>query len=407
MKPNNKNNQLTFNYHCIDKDGKTWSGQIEAQNIHRAKSKLRQQGLSVKKINRRKTNFLNRPNRKISGADITLFSRQLATLFDSGIPMFEALDIIAKGQNNKKFKVLLTQVKDDLLSGLTLTQALKKHPLYFNTLYTHLVDAGEQSGTLDLMLDKIANYKEKIERIKKRIKKTLTYPIAIVIMTFLVSAGLLLFVVPEFESLYAQFGAPLPLLTQVVVDLAQFVQSYWLFLLLGLLTSLGAFFHAKKHSLTFAQNLDESLLKIPVIGSILGKACIARFARTLCITFAAGLPLVEALKSVSGATGNRVFANATDKIASEVATGQRIYVAMKNTQVFPNLALQMIGIGEESGNLENMLCKVADFYEEEVDNAVDSLSNLFEPVIMTILGVLIGGLVVAMYLPIFKLGQAI
>ena len=293
------------------------------------------------------------------------------------------------------------------LNGLTLSEALNKHPAHFNELFCNLVDAGEKSGSLDIMLDKVATYKEKIETIKKKIKKALTYPMAIMVVALLVTTGLLIFVVPQFESLFKGFGADLPAMTQAVVNMSKFFQSYWYLVFGALGGGIYAFIYAKKHSSQFAQNIDKILLKVPVIGPIIEKAAIARFARTLSITFAAGLPLVEALKSVAGATGNIIFSKATDQIREEVSTGQQMNKAMENTKLFPNMVVQMVAIGEESGALEKMLGKVADFFEEDVDNAVDSLSSLLEPVIMVILGVLVGGLVVAMYLPIFKLGTAI
>lgn len=321
--------------------------------------------------------------------------------------MVQAFDIVAKGQSNNRLKELIETIKQDIETGLTLAEAFIKHPQYFNELFCNLVDAGEKSGSLDIMLDKVATYKEKIETIKKKIKKALTYPIAVLVVALVVTTGLLIYVVPQFESLFKGFGADLPAMTKGVITMSEFMQSYW-YIIFGILGSIiFAFVYAKKHSFEFAHKVDRAMLKFPVIGAILEKASIARFARTLSITFAAGLPLVEALKSVAGATGNIMYAKATDKIREEVSTGQQMYLAMENTHLFPNMVIQMVAIGEESGALEKMLGKVADFYEEEVDNAVDSLSSLLEPIIMSILGILVGGLVVAMYLPIFKLGSAV
>lgn len=328
-------------------------------------------------------------------------------MIESGIPLVQSFDIVAKGQSNKRLKELIENIKGDVETGLTLSETLKKNPAHFNELFCNLVEAGEKSGSLDIMLDKIATYKEKIETIKKKIKKALTYPMAVLVVTFLVTTGLLIFVVPQFDALFKGFGADLPAMTQAVVSMSKFFQSYWYLIFGALASSIYAFIYALKHSSQFAQNVDRTVLKLPVIGPIVEKAAIARFSRTLSITFAAGLPLVEALKSVAGATGNIIFAKATDTIREEVSTGQQINKAMENTQLFPNMVVQMVAIGEESGALERMLSKVADFYEEDVDNTVDSLSSLLEPVIMTVLGVLVGGLVVAMYLPIFKLGSAI
>ncbi|VEB36039.1 pilus assembly protein PilC [Legionella sainthelensi] len=403
----NANTTLTFHYTGINKASQKINGDIEARSIALAKVELRRQGITISKIVKKRAPFLKRKSRKVKSSDITVFSRQLATMIESGIPLVQSFDIVAKGQTNKRLKELIEQIKHDVETGLTLCEALKKHPSHFNDLFCNLVDAGEKSGSLDIMLNKIATYKEKIETIKKKIKKALTYPIAVIVVAIIVTAGLLIFVVPQFEALFKGFGADLPMMTKAVVNLSNFFQSYWYLIFGSLIGAVYAFIYAVKHSSQFAQNVDKTLLKIPVIGSIIEKAAIARFARTLSITFAAGLPLVEALKSVAGATGNIIFSNATNKIRDEVSTGQQMNKAMENTHLFPNMVIQMVAIGEESGALERMLSKVADFYEEDVDNAVDSLSSLLEPIIMTILGVLVGGLVVSMYLPIFKLGAAI
>ncbi|AUH73059.1 type II secretion system F family protein [Legionella sainthelensi] len=403
----NANTTLTFHYTGINKASQKINGDIEARSIALAKVELRRQGITISKIVKKRAPFLKRKSRKVKSSDITVFSRQLATMIESGIPLVQSFDIVAKGQTNKRLKELIEQIKHDVETGLTLCEALKKHPSHFNDLFCNLVDAGEKSGSLDIMLNKIATYKEKIETIKKKIKKALTYPIAVIVVAIIVTAGLLIFVVPQFEALFKGFGADLPMMTKAVVNLSNFFQSYWYLIFGSLIGAVYAFIYAVKHSSQFAQNVDKTLLKIPVIGSIIEKAAIARFARTLSITFAAGLPLVEALKSVAGATGNIIFSNATNNIRDEVSTGQQMNKAMENTHLFPNMVIQMVAIGEESGALERMLSKVADFYEEDVDNAVDSLSSLLEPIIMTILGVLVGGLVVSMYLPIFKLGAAI
>lgn len=403
----NANTTLTFHYTGVNKASQKINGDIEARSLALAKVELRRQGIIISKIIKKRSPILKRNSRKVKSSDITVFSRQLATMIESGIPLVQSFDIVAKGQTNTRLKELIEQIKHDVETGLTLSEALKKHPSHFNDLFCNLVDAGEKSGSLDIMLNKIATYKEKIETIKKKIKKALTYPMAVIVVALIVTAGLLIFVVPQFEALFKGFGADLPMMTKTVVELSKFFQSYWYLIFGSLIGIVYAFIYAVKHSSQFAQNVDKTLLKIPVIGPIIEKAAIARFARTLSITFAAGLPLVEALKSVAGATGNIIFSNATNKIRDEVSTGQQMNKAMENTQLFPNMVIQMVAIGEESGALERMLSKVADFYEEDVDNAVDSLSSLLEPIIMTILGVLVGGLVVSMYLPIFKLGAAI
>lgn len=398
---------ITFHYEGINRSGQKMIGDIQAKSLAIAKADLRKQGIVTNKVVKKRKPFFDRKNKKITPGDITVFSRQLATMIESGIPLVQSFDIVAKGQSNKRLKDLIETIKSDIETGLTLSESLIKHPAYFNELFCNLVDAGEKSGSLEIMLDKVATYKEKIETIKKKIKKALTYPIAVLVVALIVTAGLLIFVVPQFESLFKGFGADLPALTQAVVNMSKFFQSYWYFIFGSLGAALYAFIYAKNHSPNFAQNLDRVMLKFPVIGPILEKAAIARFTRTLSITFAAGLPLVEALKSVAGATGNIIYANATEKIKDEVSTGQQMNIAMENTHLFPNMVIQMVAIGEESGALEKMLSKVADFYEEDVDNAVDALSSLLEPIIMSILGILVGGLVIAMYLPIFKLGSAV
>lgn len=401
------NEVLVFHYDGVNKAGQKMTGDIQARSLALAKAELRKQGIVANRVAKKRKPFFDRKNKKITPGEITIFSRQLATMIESGIPLVQSFDIVSKGQSNKRLKDLIEEIKHDVETGLTLSESLIKHPAQFNELFCNLVDAGEKSGSLDIMLDKVATYKEKIETIKKKIKKALTYPMAILVVAFIVTAGLLIFVVPQFEALFKGFGADLPAMTKMVVNMSAFFQAYWYLIFGSLGGAIYAFIYAKNHSIDFARKVDMALLRLPVIGPIIEKAAIARFSRTLSITFAAGLPLVEALKSVAGATGNIVFANATDKIREEVSTGQQMNIAMENTHLFPNMVIQMVAIGEESGALEKMLSKVADFFEEDVDNAVDSLSSLLEPIIMSILGVLVGGLVIAMYLPIFKLGSAV
>jgi type IV pilus assembly protein PilC len=403
----NTNVLSQYQWEGVNRAGEKVYGVLEARSIALAKSELRKQGIITKKIFKKRKPLFNKKNRKIKALDITMFSRQMATMIEAGIPLIQAFDIVSKGQTNERMKKLIAEIRTDVESGLTLAEAFRKHPAFFNDLFCNLVDAGEKSGSLEVMLDKIATYKEKIETIKKKIKKALTYPMAVLVIAFLVTAGLLIFVVPQFESLFHGFGADLPALTRGVIVLSEFFQAYW-YIIFGLFAgAIYAFIYARSHSEKFAHNVDRMMLRLPVVGTILEKAAIARFSRTLSITFAAGLPLVEALKSVAGATGNILYAQATDRIREEISNGQQMQVAMENTKLFPNMVVQMIAIGEESGALEHMLTKVADFYEEEVDNAVDALSSLLEPMIMAILGVLVGGLVVAMYLPIFKLGSVV
>ncbi|MDP1603231.1 MAG: type II secretion system F family protein [Legionella sp.] len=402
-----KNSVIPYQWEGVNGRGEKVRGIVESNSVILAKTTLRKQGIIIRKIVKKRTPIFDKNNKKINSADITAFSRQLATMFEAGIPLVQAFDIAARGQKNKRVRDLIGTIKNDVERGLTFAEALEKHPAFFNDLFCNLVDAGEKSGSLDIMLSKIATYKEKIETLKKKIKKALTYPMAVVIVAFVVTAALLIFVVPQFESLFKGFGADLPALTRAVVDLSIFFQYYWyiIFALTGLV--IYTFKYIYKNSTHVAHLVSRALLKCPIVGAILRKAAIARFSRTLSITVAAGLPLVDALKSVSGATGNIVYAEATNMIKAEVSTGLQMHVAMENSQVFPTMAVQMVAIGEESGALEQMLSKIADFYEEEVDNAVDSVSSLMEPLIMSLLGILIGGLVVAMYLPIFKLGSVI
>lgn len=398
---------ITYQWEGVSQSGEKLNGVIDAQSPAIAKIELRKQGIITRKITKKRKPLLGLKSKKIKQADITVFSRQLATMIEAGIPLIQSFDIVSKGQTNERMKDLIETLKKDVESGLMLAEALRKHPVFFNELFCNLVDAGEKSGSLDIMLDKVATYKEKIESIKKKIKKALTYPMAVIAVAFLVTAGLLIFVVPQFETLFEGFGADLPALTRMVIDLSEFFQAYWYLIFGALIAAVYGFIQAKRRSPRFAHMVDRSLLKIPIVGTILQKATIARFTRTLSITFAAGLPLVEALKAVAGSTGNIIYAEATEKIREEVSSGQQMQVAMEHTHLFPNMVVQMVAIGEESGALEQMLTKVADFFEEEVDNAVDALSSLIEPLIMVVLGVLVGGLVVAMYLPIFKLGSVV
>lgn len=402
-----ENTLIQYQWKGLTRTGQTLQGIIEAKSLILAKVELRKQGLTSLKINKKRKKLWDPGSRKITGQDITLFSRQLATMIQAGIPLIQAFDIVGKGMDNKRMKEMIDAIKKDVETGTTLTEAMHKFPAYFNDLFCNLIDAGEKSGSLDNMLDRVATYKEKVESIKKKIKKALTYPIAVLIIAFIVTAALLIFVVPQFQSLFAGFGAKLPALTLMVIKLSEIFQKDWYLIFGGVGGLIYTFIYFKNHSPRFVHTLDRVLLKIPVIGPIIINATIARFSRTLAITFAAGLPLVEALKSVAGATGNIIYAEATTQIGQEVATGTRMNIAIERTNLFPSMVIQMIAIGEESGTLEKMLSKIADFYEAAVDNDVDSLSSLLEPIIMSILGVLVGGLVIAMYLPIFKLGSVV
>jgi type IV pilus assembly protein PilC len=379
---------------------------ISAKSEIAARTELSRQGYRVTTIKKKPKPLFTRV-RAITPGDIAIFSRQLATMLKAGVALVQAFDIIGKGHENPSMQTMLLSIKARLEDGDTLAEALKKNPLYFDELFCNLVDAGEHAGVLDTLLDKIATYKEKTESMKKKIKKALTYPIAVIVVAFIVTTILLLFVVPVFEDLFKSFGADLPVFTQMVVSMSRGMKEWW-WIILGIITlAVYVFIYFKKRSRPFNHFLDRSLLKIPVIGLILNKSAIARFARTLSTLSAAGIPLVDALNSVAGACGNIIYSDAVLKMREEVATGQRLQFAMLQTRLFPHMVQQMIAIGEESGSMDAMLAKVADFYEEEVDNLVDNLSSLMEPIIMVILGILVGGLVVAMYLPIFKMGEAI
>jgi len=398
--------QLDFIWEGFDKNRKKIKGELPAKSEAMARTELKRQGYRVTRI-RKKSKPLFTRVRKITPGDIAIFSRQLATMLKAGIPLVQAFDIIGNGHENPSMQLMLLSIKVDLESGDTLAESLKKNPLYFDELFCNLVEAGESAGVLETLLDKIATYKEKTESMKKKIKKALTYPIAVIIVAFIVTAILLLFVVPVFEDLFKSFGADLPIFTRMIVDMSKGLKQIW-WLVLGIIfAAIYIFIYFKKRSPAFNRYLDRTLLKIPVIGTILNKSAIARFARTLSTLSAAGIPLVNALLSVSGSCGNIMYCEAVLKMREEVATGQRLQYAMLQTMLFPHMVQQMVAIGEESGSMDAMLAKVADFYEEEVDNLVDNLSSLMEPIIMVVLGILIGGLVVAMYLPIFKMGAAI
>jgi type IV pilus assembly protein PilC len=397
--------QYPFRWQGKDQKGTVLKGNIVAVNEAAVRASLRRQGLVPTQIRRQSTLF--RKSEKITSEDIAIFSRQLATMLQAGIPLVQAFDIVATGHENPGMQKLLSAIKVDLESGTTLAESLAKHPVYFDKLFVNLVHSGEQSGALETLLDKIATYKEKTEAIKKKIKKALTYPTAVVAVAIIVTAVLLVFVIPQFESVFSSFGADLPAFTQFVVGISRFVRSNGVLIVLALVGIFMVFMYFKKRSRRLNEFLDRALLKTPVIGEIVRKAAIARFTRTLSTMFAAGVPLVEAMESVAGATGNIVYEKATLEIRTEVATGQRLQRAMEATELFPNMVIQMVAVGEESGSLDEMCAKVADFYERDVDDAVDNMSALLEPMIMAILGILVGGLVIAMYLPIFKLGAVV
>ncbi len=399
--------QLDFIWEGKDKNGKVNKGVFSAKSEPVAKAELRRQGYRVTKIKLKPKPLFKKSAKAITPGDIAIFSRQLATMLKAGVPLVQSFDIVGKGNENPSMQELLLGIKADIEGGDTLSEALNRRPLYFDELFCNLVEAGEQAGVLETLLDKIATYKEKTESMKKKIKKALTYPIAVVAVAFIVTTILLIFVVPVFADLFKSFGADLPAFTQMVVHMSEWMQKFWWIVILSVVATVYTFGYFKKRSRPFNHFLDRTLLKVPVVGLIMNKSAVARFARTLSTMSAAGVPLVDALQSVSGACGNIIYADAVLKMREEVATGQRLQYAMSQAGLFPHMVQQMIAIGEESGSIDAMLAKVADFYEEEVDNLVDNLSSLMEPIIMVILGTLVGGLVVAMYLPIFKMGSAI
>jgi type IV pilus assembly protein PilC len=397
--------QAPFTWEGTDRTGKKVKGKVVSTSESAVRSELRRQGVVPTRVRKQSTLF--RKQGKVTAADIAIFSRQLATMMSAGIPLVQSFDIVGAGHENPAMQKLILAIKSDVEGGSSLHEALAKHPLHFDDLFVSLVAAGEQAGALETLLDKIATYKEKTEAIKKKIKKALFYPCAVVVVAVVVTAILMIYVIPEFESLFQGFGADLPAFTRFVIDISKFVQSTGWLLLIAIVGGIWGIIEAKKRNRGVQHFFDRAMLKLPILGAILNKSAIARYARTLSTTFAAGVPLVEALSSVAGATGNIVYESAVLKMRDEVATGQRLQRAMENTNLFPNMVNQMIAVGEESGSLDAMSSKVADFYEEEVDNAVDSMSSLLEPLIMAILGVLVGGLVIAMYLPIFKMGAVV
>ncbi|HMJ49308.1 MAG TPA: type II secretion system F family protein [Burkholderiales bacterium] len=394
--------ELMFSWEGKDKAGKAVSGQMKAGGEAVVRAQLRRQGIQVFRVKKQRGG-----RGRVSEKDITLFTRQLATMMKSGVPLLQAFDIVGKGHSNPAVSKLLLDIKTDVETGSSLNQAFRKYPLYFDNLFCNLVGAGEAAGILDTLLDRLATYKEKILAIKSKIKSAMFYPTSIVVVAFVITSIIMIFVIPAFKSLFESFGADLPTPTLVVMAISDYFVKYWyaIFGIIGFI--IWFFFYTWKRSEKMQFFMDRLMLKIPVIGPVIEKATIARWSRTLATMFAAGVPLVEALDSVAGAAGNYVYYEATKQIQGEISTGTTLTVAMQNSRVFPSMVLQMVAIGEESGALDNMLSKVADFFEGEVDDAVDALSSLMEPVIMVVLGTLIGGLVIAMYLPIFKMGQAV
>ena len=394
-----------YKWQGTDRKGNKIKGQMSGPGDAFVKLQLRKQGVTPTKV--QKQLKFGSGKKAITGQDIATFSRQMSTMMRAGVPLVQSLELVGRGNENKSMTEMILSIKAGIESGLPFAESLAKHPRHFDDLYVNLVEAGERSGALESLLDKIATYKEKTESIKKKVKKALTYPAAVVVIAFIVTGILLYFVIPQFESLFKGFGADLPAFTKLVVSMSYFVQDYWWLLILIPVGGFFAFKEAHHRSANFRRFLDRIALKAPLFGDILYKSAVARFARTLSTMFAAGVPLVEAMDSVAKAAGNIVYTEGIYVMRDQISTGTQLQLTMAQSNLFPAMAVQMIAIGEESGSLDAMCSKVADFYEEEVDNMVDSLSSLMEPMIMAVLGVLVGGLVVAMYLPIFKLGQAI
>ena len=397
----------TFVWNGIDRSGRSSTGEIRAATPAMAKAQLRRQGIQPKNVRKKSKPLFGGQGKPIKPADIAVFTRQLATMLKAGVPLVQSFDIVAEGAEKPRMKELVSNVRNDVASGSGLAPSLAKYPRLFDDLFCSLVASGEDSGTLETMLDRVATYKEKTEQLKAKIKKALTYPTAVVVVAIVVTAILLIKVVPQFAETFRSFGSDLPAFTLFVLHISNFVQDWWFVILLMIVAAIFLFREAKLRSVKFAEFLDRLILRAPIFGGIVHDSVVARFSRTLATTFAAGVPLVDALESTAEAAGNSVYAKAIRQIKDDVTSGSTLYSSTKATGLFPNMLLQMMSIGEESGALDEMLDKVANHYEEAVDNAVDSLSSLMEPMIMAILGVLVGGLMIAMYLPIFMLGSVI
>ena len=397
-----------FAYEGTNRRGQKIKGEVPSKNMALAKAVLRKQGVNVTSIRKKSKNPLAALNKKrISAMDIAIFTRQLATMMKAGVPLVQSFEIVAEGIDNPAMREVVLGIKGEVEGGNTFSGALRKYPKYFDELFCSLVSSGEQSGALETMLDRVAVYKEKSELLKMKIKKAMKYPMAVILVAVVVTIILMVKVVPVFQDLFQSFGADLPAFTKMVVDMSKWMQQWWWAVIIGSGLAIGGLIEFKARSEKFRDFLDKAVLKLPIFGDLVYKAIIARFARTLATTFAAGVPLIDALESTAGATGNVLFRRATMQIKDDVSTGQQLQFAMRTTNLFPPMALQMVAIGEESGALDSMLDKVATHFENEVDNAVDGLTSLMEPLIMAVLGVLVGGLVIAMYLPIFQMGQVI
>ncbi len=397
--------QNTFIWQGTDKNGNKTKGEVQGSSIALVRAQLRKQGIRTTKVRRKPKDLFGPRKQKIRPGDIAVFTRQLATMMKSGIPLVQSFEIVGESLENPSMRELVLKIRDDVASGNNFADCIRKHPRYFDDLFCNLVDAGEQSGSLETMLDRLATYKEKSEALKAKIKKAMNYPIAVVAVAIVVTGILLIKVVPQFAETFSSFGAELPAFTLFVLNLSDLAIAHWWKILIGGVIFAFVFREAKLRSQAVRDGIDKITLKLPIIGPIMNSSCYARFTRTLATTFSAGVPLVDALDSVAGATGNVVYARATKRVKDDVTTGQQLAFSIKNTNLFPIMVTQMVGIGEESGALDSMLDKCANYYEAEVDNAVDGLTALMEPMIMAVLGILVGGLMIAMYLPIFQLGS--
>lgn len=397
-----------FTWHGVNRKGKKINGELSANNVIELKAQLRKQGITPSKVKKKAKPLFGLSGEKaITPADIAVISRQIATMLGAGVPLVQTIEMIGNGHNNGNMQKLLGTIGHKLSSGIPLSDCLRDHPKYFDDLYCDLVASGEQSGSLETIYDRIATYKEKAEALKAKIKKAMTYPIAVLVIAAVVTSILLIFVVPVFQEIFAGFGAELPAFTQFVVGISDFMVAYWYIGLAGIIAFIFLFKRAHQKSQKLRDQVDRTILKLPVVGDVLKKAAVARYARTLSTTFAAGVPLIDALESAAGAAGNAVFRDAILEVRNEVTSGMQMNLAMRNCSIFPDMVIQMVAIGEESGAVDDMLSKVANVYEAEVDNAVDNLTALLEPLIMSVLGVVIGGLIIAMYLPIFQLGKVV
>jgi len=397
-----------FIWQGVNRKGKSVSGELPASSMLELKAQLRKQGITPGKAKKKpKSLFGNSNDKKILPADMAIITRQIATMLGAGVPLVQTVEMIGKGHSNGNMQRLLGDISNKLQSGIPLSECLRDHPKHFDDLYCDLVSSGEQSGALETIYDRIATYKEKAEALKSKIKKAMTYPISVLVIALIVTSILLIFVVPVFQDIFASFGAELPAFTLLIISISEFMQAYWYLGLAGIFAGIYLFKKAHLNSQNFRDSVDKKILKLPVIGDLLEKAAVARFARTLSTTFAAGVPLPDALESAAGASGNAVFRDAILEIRAEVSSGMQMNLAMRNCKIFPDMVIQMVSIGEESGSVDDMLAKVATIYEQQVDDAVDSLTSLLEPMIMAVLGIVIGGLIIAMYLPIFQIGQIV